>query len=89
MLLLLKGPLRWTFFTFMKFLFLLKRSAVVHFKIYFCNVITTKKVRFGGTFYIYEILFLLKRSAVVHFFLHFCNFITTKKVRFGGTFYIS
>ena len=41
---------------------------MVHFLIYFCNVITTKKVRFGGPFYIYEILFLLKRSVVVHFF---------------------
>ena len=40
---------------------------MVHFLKYFCNVITTKKVRFGGLFYIYEILFLLKRSAVVHF----------------------
>ena len=55
------------FFYIYEILFLLKRSAVVHFKIYFCNVITTKKVRFGGPFYIYEILFLLKRSAVVHF----------------------
>ena len=40
---------------------------MVHFFLYFCNVITTKKVRFGGPLYIYEILFLLKRSAVVHF----------------------